>query len=163
MARTAITGAAGARAGATLLMALGAVLAATPVAADLSLPSPSQPSTAVDAWAPYWTLDLANADLPARVGQLRHVSPYWFNSVAADRIEVDSHVGTAPIDDFVATARQQGASIVPTIAGRGAVRRHPLPVDTASPAMASRSARSWTSRRTISGPCSPASARARAV
>ena len=81
----------------------------------LSADPPPRPRTAVDAWVPYWTVDTAGPDLPLHDGQLRQVSPFWFEATSAGTIVVDPHVGTTPVDGFVDAARGVGAAIVPTI------------------------------------------------
>ena len=56
-------------------------------------PAP-RPDIPLDVWAPYWALEDAVPELPARIGSMREVSPFWFNAVGVNEIAVDPNAPT---------------------------------------------------------------------
>ncbi len=77
--------------------------------------SPPPPDIALDGWAPYWALDVAEPSVAEHGTSLREVSPFWFQATAATTIAEHDNVPADPAAEFVATARAQGAAIVPSI------------------------------------------------
>ncbi len=79
---------------------------------------PAPPGFAVQAWAPYWTLDEALPALQANAGTLDEVSPLWFNVTGVETIEVDPEAPTDLTAQFVDAARADGVPVVPSIFDR---------------------------------------------
>ena len=69
----------------------------------------------VDAWAPYWTLGDTVPEVEQRFGQLREISPFWFDAVDIDRIVVNRNVPEALAEDFLAAAADAPGRLVPSI------------------------------------------------
>lgn len=69
----------------------------------------------VDAWAPYWTLGDTVPEAEQRFGQLREISPFWFDAVDVDRIIVNRNVPDALAEDFLDAAADAPGRLVPSI------------------------------------------------
>ncbi|HEU4841891.1 MAG TPA: HAD-IA family hydrolase [Ilumatobacteraceae bacterium] len=69
----------------------------------------------VHAWTPYWAIDDALPELPARAGTLHQLSPFWWRATGVDTIEVEAN---APADEtaaFLAAARERDIPLVASI------------------------------------------------
>ncbi len=85
------------------------------VTRDDSTAAPPPPDIALDGWAPYWALDVGDPSVAAHGSWLREVSPFWFHATGATTIVADENVPVDAAAQFVATAREQGAAIVPSL------------------------------------------------
>ncbi|MFJ3711310.1 hypothetical protein [Streptomyces sp. NPDC090053] len=92
------------------------LLAALPATTALS-PPPDAPAAGpvprtASAWLPYWDRENAYRDALRHAGQLHTVSPFWYRTAAADRIEGHPGAGDARI---VAGLHRAGIDVVPTV------------------------------------------------
>jgi HAD superfamily hydrolase (TIGR01509 family) len=79
-------------------------------------PPPRQPGAlSVHAWTPYWAIDDAIDDLPARADALHQLSPFWWRATGVDTIEIDRQVPTEQAEEFVDTAGDLGIPVVASI------------------------------------------------
>ena len=82
-------------------------------------PPPLPPgAVAVDAWAPYWTLDDARPTLEARLDGLREVSPFFYVATGVGTIGLDPNASADDVDAFIDAARDSDARLVPSILDR---------------------------------------------
>ena len=72
-------------------------------------------TTGLDAWAPYWALEELAAGGGERSDELRELSPFWYAAEGVDSIVVDGNAPTAEVEAFLASARDAGARIVPSV------------------------------------------------
>jgi spore germination protein YaaH len=98
----------------------GLVLAAAAigVVAALALPGDDPPVPAdlpLEAWAPYWALDVSATELPAHADDLRDVSPFWYVATGADQIGLDPNAPADLADAFLTTARAEDIPLVASI------------------------------------------------
>jgi hypothetical protein len=95
-------------------IALVAIAAVIGVRAARDEPPRVPADLPVDAWAPYWAIDAALADIGDRAHSLRELSPFWFRALGARTVERDP---SAPerADDLIAVARRSGVRIVPAV------------------------------------------------
>ena len=90
----------------TLLAVFGAAVVGLVVvvyalaAEDDTAPAP-KPDIPLDAWAPYWALDDSLPELEQRVGSMREVSPFWFEAVGVDTIQMSERAPTDAADEFM--------------------------------------------------------------
>lgn len=102
-------------------LALGAAAATLAVAGIVGATTRSDPpppppiDIPIDAWAPYWALSDAQASLATNGRMLRQVSPFWYSTHDATTITVDGNLTPETTADFIAAARDAGASVVPSI------------------------------------------------
>ena len=81
-----------------------------------SKPLPPPPiDIPIDAWAPYWTLPDAQSTLGTYGRMLRQVSPFWYSTSDATTITVDGNLTPDTTAQFIASARDAGAKVVPSI------------------------------------------------
>ena len=76
---------------------------------------PPEPVIALDAWAPYWTLDDSLKTAPERLALMRTVSPFWYSATGVDTITIDPNADATEATAFVDLARSSGADLVPSI------------------------------------------------
>lgn len=69
----------------------------------------------LDVWAPYWVLDASAPQLAERAGTIRELSPFWYAATAADVVGLDPQAPAALVEDFLATARSNRMTVVPSI------------------------------------------------
>lgn len=92
--------------------------AAAGVLVAVALPDDDPPIPAdlpLEAWAPYWALDVSAAELAAHADSLREVSPFWYVTTGADQIGLDPNAPVELTDAFVATARAEDVPLVASI------------------------------------------------
>jgi spore germination protein YaaH len=92
--------------------------AAIGVVAALALPGDDPPvpeDLPLEAWAPYWALDVSAAELSAHAGDLRQISPFWYVATGADQIGIDPNAPVDLADQLLTTARAQGIPVVASI------------------------------------------------
>ena len=70
----------------------------------------------ISAWAPYWVVDDATTSIAAHGVLLHEVSPFWYEARGATEIGLSANVTTELTTPLLATARQAGATIIPSIA-----------------------------------------------
>ena len=70
----------------------------------------------INAWAPYWVVDDATTSIAAHGVLLHEVSPFWYEARGATEIGLSANVTTELTTPLLATARQAGATIIPSIA-----------------------------------------------
>lgn len=70
----------------------------------------------VSAWAPYWVVDDATTSIKAHGALIHEVSPFWYEARGATEIGLSANVTTELTTPLLATARQAGATIIPSIA-----------------------------------------------
>lgn len=96
-----------------LVLALAGVGAAA--TRNESPPPPPPIDIPIDAWAPYWALPDAQQTLATNGRMLRQVSPFWYSTHDATTISVDGGLSPETTDEFISTARDAGAKVVPSI------------------------------------------------
>ncbi len=96
-----------------LVLALAGVGAAA--TRNESPPPPPPIDIPIDAWAPYWALPDAQQTLATNGRMLRQVSPFWYSTHGATTISVDGGLSPETTDEFMSTARDAGAKVVPSI------------------------------------------------
>lgn len=69
----------------------------------------------VHTWAPYWTLDDSLGELGERAGQFHELSPFWYSAVGVDQIVVNEHANADEVEQFMSSARDRGATVIPSI------------------------------------------------
>lgn len=74
-----------------------------------------RPDIPLDVWAPYWALEDSVPELPARIGSMREVSPFWFNAVGVDEIAVDPNAPADLAAAFMEEARRSDAAVIPSV------------------------------------------------
>ncbi|MEU6390587.1 glycosyl hydrolase family 18 protein [Streptomyces sp. NPDC046939] len=89
----------------TVLATLLTLSAAAPVRS-------APPPRTVSAWLPYWDQDAAYKDALAHAGQLRTVSPFWYETKSATRVDGAPGAGEQRIIDGL---RAKGIQVVPTV------------------------------------------------
>ncbi|MFG3281625.1 glycosyl hydrolase family 18 protein [Streptomyces sp. NPDC048111] len=95
-----------------------AVLGAAAALLTALLPSralaaePLPPPRTVSGWLPYWDQEGAYADVLRHAAQLHTVSPFWYRTMAADRIDAHPGGGETRIIDGL---HQAGIKVVPTV------------------------------------------------
>jgi spore germination protein YaaH len=72
-------------------------------------------ATGLDAWAPYWALEDSLPEVERRSDELRELSPFWYAAEGVGSIVVDGNAPAAEVDAFLASARDAGARIVPSV------------------------------------------------
>jgi HAD superfamily hydrolase (TIGR01509 family) len=77
--------------------------------------APPPPDIPIDGWSPYWVLDVAEPNIAEHGTMLREVSPFWFQATGPTTIVADPNVPSDGAAQLIATARAQGAAIVPSI------------------------------------------------
>jgi HAD superfamily hydrolase (TIGR01509 family) len=82
---------------------------------DDDSPPPPAPAVPLDAWAPYWTLDVTVAELPERIDSIRELSPFWFQATDAATVAVDPHAPADLTEQFMDIAHDAGVAIVPSV------------------------------------------------
>src|SRR5262245_30120150 len=75
----------------------------------------TEATTGLDAWAPYWALEDSVTEVERRSGDLRDLSPFWYAAEGVDSIVVDGNAPAAEVEAFLASARDTGARIVPSV------------------------------------------------
>lgn len=70
---------------------------------------------ALHGWAPYWALEHSIPELELRADNFDEVSPFWFQATGVDTIVPDPNAPEERTERFVATARERGVAIVPSI------------------------------------------------
>ncbi len=90
-----------------------AVIAVVAGRGDMAAPPP--PDIAIDAWAPYWALDVSTASVAAHGSWLRDVSPFWFTATGATQIVTNPNLDATAGAAFVKAARHAGARVTPSI------------------------------------------------
>jgi len=72
---------------------------------------------ALDAWAPYWTLDdnLADPALSGRLSAFREVSPFWFSVDGTGRVVVDANTPSTAAERFTSMLEASGSRVVPSL------------------------------------------------
>ncbi|MFP5486773.1 MAG: HAD-IA family hydrolase, partial [Acidimicrobiia bacterium] len=106
--------------GPLVLVALLLVTAAVTVLALRSgdgddLPDLPPGALRVDVWAPYWTLGDTVPEMDDRFGQLREISPFWYDTVDVDRIVVNRNTPSGLAEQFVDAAADARGRLVPSI------------------------------------------------
>jgi HAD superfamily hydrolase (TIGR01509 family) len=76
---------------------------------------PPPPAVPLDAWAPYWTLDVTVAELPDRIDSIRELSPFWFQATDATTVAADPHAPAGLTEQFMDIARDSDVAIVPSV------------------------------------------------
>ncbi|MFK7917434.1 MAG: glycosyl hydrolase family 18 protein [Ilumatobacter sp.] len=99
---------------ATLCVVLVGAVAAAALTGREDAPAPL-PDVALDAWAPYWTLDASNEVAATRLRSMREVSPFWFNAVGAADIVVDQNASESATAEFMEIAERSGVRVIPSI------------------------------------------------
>ena len=74
-----------------------------------------EPTTGLDAWAPYWALEDSLPEVAQRSDELRELSPFWYAAEGVDRIVVDGNAPAAEVEAFLSSARDADARIVPSV------------------------------------------------
>jgi HAD superfamily hydrolase (TIGR01509 family) len=69
----------------------------------------------VHAWTPYWAIDDALPELPARADALHELSPFWWRATDVDSIAADANVPADAAEDLLSTARDLGVPLVASI------------------------------------------------
>lgn len=69
----------------------------------------------LDAWAPYWALDVSVDELAERSGLLREVSPFGYRVVGPTTIELDSPAAPDRVGALEDEARRLGLAVVPSL------------------------------------------------
>ena len=69
----------------------------------------------VHAWTPYWAIEEALPDLPARADALHELSPFWWKATGVDTIQVDEQAPADATEEFLDTARDHGIPLVASI------------------------------------------------
>ncbi len=94
---------------------VGAVVVGFALVSEDDTPPPPKPDIPLDTWAPYWALEDSLPEFEQRVGSMREVSPFWFETVGVDSIRVSEQAPTEAADEFIEIARDADASLVPSI------------------------------------------------
>ncbi len=77
---------------------------------------PRQPGPLdVQAWTPYWALDTALPDLETHADTIHQLSPFWFRTTSADKIEVEAQTPTDQAAQFIDIARRHQIPLVASI------------------------------------------------
>ncbi len=100
---------------AVAVVALFAAAIVIAVTRDESAAPPPPPDIPIDGWSPYWVLDVAEPNIAEHGTLLREVSPFWFQATGATTIVEDPNAPSEAAAQLIATARAQGAGIVPSI------------------------------------------------
>ena len=74
-----------------------------------------EPTTGLDAWAPYWALEDSLPEVAERSDELRELSPFWYAAEGVDRIVVDGNAPAAEVEAFLSSARDADARLVPSV------------------------------------------------
>jgi HAD superfamily hydrolase (TIGR01509 family) len=98
-------------AAAVALVAIGAAV----LGGDDGAPPRHPGALNVQAWTPYWAIDDALADLPARADALHELSPFWWRATGVETIEVEPQAPEDDADELLETARDLGIPLVPSI------------------------------------------------
>lgn len=101
-----------------LLVGLVVGAAAVGAIAALARPGDDPPVPAdlpLEAWAPYWALEVSAAELAAHGNTLREVSPFWYVATGADQIGLDPNAPADLVDTFLTTARAEEIPLVASI------------------------------------------------
>jgi beta-phosphoglucomutase-like phosphatase (HAD superfamily)/spore germination protein YaaH len=102
-----------------LALGAGALVLAAAIGVAVTMkndpPPPPPIDIPIDAWAPYWTLPDAQATLASDGRMLRQVSPFWYSTHDATTITVDGNLTPDTTAQFIASARDAGAKVVPSI------------------------------------------------
>jgi spore germination protein YaaH len=75
----------------------------------------TEAASGLDAWAPYWALEDSLPEVERRSEELRELSPFWYAAEGVDTIVVDGNAPAAEVEAFLASARDAGARIVPSV------------------------------------------------
>ncbi|MFE3520989.1 glycosyl hydrolase family 18 protein [Streptomyces sp. NPDC059161] len=94
------------------LAALCAVTALLTVLAQPQASADEPPARTVSGWLPYWDQEGGYADALRHASQLHTVSPFWYQAMAADRIDGHPGAGDTRIIDGLHRA---GIKVVPTV------------------------------------------------
>ena len=78
-------------------------------------PLAPKPDIALDAWVPYWALDVSSPDFEQRGPSMREVSPFWFNAAGVDQIIVDPNASAELTARFMEQAKGADVEVVPSI------------------------------------------------
>ncbi len=78
-------------------------------------PLPPKPDIPLDAWVPYWALDVSLTEFDQRGPSMREVSPFWFNAAGVDQIIVDPNASVDLTNQFMDSARSADVLLVPSI------------------------------------------------
>ncbi len=99
------------------LAAAAAVLAPVPAASDPAPPppTPAAPPRTASAWLPYWDQEAAYATALRHADQLHTVSPFWYETKAAGRVDPHLHAADRRVVDGLHGA---GIKVVPTVMER---------------------------------------------
>lgn len=106
--------------------------AGTAVVVNRTNPPPPLKDIPVSAWAPYWVLDGATSTVAANGTLFHEISPFWFEARGAGDVGYAANVTPELVAPFLASARQSGARVVPSVAdvmdagGMAAVLADPL-------------------------------------
>ncbi|MCU1504934.1 MAG: putative glycosidase [Ilumatobacteraceae bacterium] len=99
---------------AVVTLVLVAIIAVLATRSD-KIAAPPPPDIPIDAWAPYWALDIANPSASAHGTWLRDVSPFWFTAQGATQIVTAANLDGSAGDKLISTAKSKGARVVPSI------------------------------------------------
>jgi beta-phosphoglucomutase-like phosphatase (HAD superfamily)/spore germination protein YaaH len=79
-------------------------------------PPPRAPGALnVHAWTPYWAIDDALPELPARADALHELSPFWWEATGVEQIDTMANVPTERAEEFIDSARDRGVPLVASI------------------------------------------------
>jgi spore germination protein len=98
--------------GALALVLAALTLAPGPAPAPVSARETAPPSRTVSAWLPWWDQRAAYDNALSHAAQLRTISPFWYETKGADRIDGHPGAGERRIIDGLHRA---GIQVVPTV------------------------------------------------
>lgn len=79
-------------------------------------PPPLPPgAVTIDVWAPYWTLGDTVDEVPARLTDVREVSPFWYGVRGVASISVDEHASADSAAEFIDAVGDTPARLVPSL------------------------------------------------
>ena len=78
-------------------------------------PLPPKPDIPLDAWVPYWGLESSLPALALRGPSMREISPFWFNALGVEEIEIDSNASIERTTAFIDEVRGIDVALVPSI------------------------------------------------
>ncbi|GAA2299810.1 glycosyl hydrolase family 18 protein [Streptomyces kunmingensis] len=91
--------------------ALSALAVLLSLGAAAPLP-PAPPARTVSAWLPYWNQEAAYREALAHAAQLRTISPFWYETKSATRVDGHPGAGDRRVVDGL---HAQGIQVVPTV------------------------------------------------
>lgn len=96
----------------TLVLVALAALAAVAVRRGDDPPPADIP---LDAWAPYWALDVSLDELASRSGMLRELSPFGYRVTGPETIELEAPASPERVAALERAARRAGLAVVPSL------------------------------------------------